>query len=46
MNKHLYIFYSLLRNVLYFSNVDVHNPYLQVGRDRLIEGSRGILQVR
>ena len=25
---------------------EVRNHYLQVGRDRLIEGSRGILQVR
>ena len=45
-NEQASSFYLLLRNVLFFSNVDVHNPYLQVGRDRLIEGSRGILQVR
>ena len=45
MNKHL-AFIHCVEKCFILSNVDVHNPYLQVGRDRLIEGSRGILQVR
>ena len=47
-NEQATLFYALLnpQQKIIFSYVDVNYHNLQVGRDKLIEGSRGILQVR